>query len=142
MVIGVLQFELLVHDCESLKDKRRVVQSVKDRLHRDHMVAVAEVGRLDSLGSALLALVCVGNDGAHLAGVLDRIVAKLRALTDAELGDTRRDLIHGSQLTAEPETDGAGTPDGAITDELLRYAADDPTLGDEPGDDGRRGGHA
>ena len=43
MKIAVLQFDLSIHDAESLKDKRRIVQSLKDRLHRDHLVSIAEV---------------------------------------------------------------------------------------------------
>src|ERR1041384_8063343 len=65
MVIGLLQFELVIHGSESLKDKRRVVRSVKDRLHREHMVAVAEVASQEVLNLAVLGLACVGSDGAR-----------------------------------------------------------------------------
>lgn len=95
MVIGILQFEVLVHDSRSLKDKRRVVKSIKDRLHREHMVSVAEVGALDHQRLALMGLSVVSNSASHVNVVLDRITAKLRAMTDAELGDVRRDIIHG-----------------------------------------------
>ena len=54
MIIGVLQFELLMRGNESLKDKRRIVKSLKDRLHRSHMVSVAEIGALDERNVALL----------------------------------------------------------------------------------------
>ena len=52
MVVGILQFELLVPGATSLKDKRRVVKSVKDRLHREHLVSVAEVGPASTTVSA------------------------------------------------------------------------------------------
>lgn len=86
MKLAILQFELLIRHAESLKDKRRVVKSVKDRLHRDHMVAVAEVGSLDDHAAAHLAAVAVGSDVRHLQSLLSRLVEKLRALPDAELG--------------------------------------------------------
>ena len=85
MKLAILQLELLIRHAESLKDKRRVVKSVKDRLHRDHMVAVAEVGSLDEHTTAHLAAVAVGRD-VRLQGLLSRIVEKLRALPDADLG--------------------------------------------------------
>ena len=69
MVIGVLQFELRIRGSESLKDKRRVVRSVKDRLHREHMVSIAEVARQDDIAVASMALACVGTDGARVGEV-------------------------------------------------------------------------
>ena len=95
MIIGILQFELLIHGSESLKDKRRVVRSVKDRLHREHQVSVGEIATQDSLNVATLGLALVGSDGRHVGEVLDQITAKLRAVPDAELGDTTRELLHG-----------------------------------------------
>ncbi len=103
MVIGILQFELLIHDAESLKDKRRVVRSVKDRLHRDHLVSVAEVGDQDLLNRAMLGLACVGSDGGYIGTVLDRISNELRALTDAEVGAMQREILHGRDA-------GGGSP--------------------------------
>lgn len=130
MVIGILQFELLIHGSESLKDKRRVVRSVKDRLHREHMVSVAEIDALDNLGLAVMALACVGRDGARVGEVLDHASEKLRALTEAELGSTRRDLIHGAALPEQPDQP---EPDRASLDaELLSYF-DDEDRGPAPG---------
>ena len=95
MVIGVLQFELLIHDAQSLKDKRRVVRSVKDRLHREHQVSVAEVAAHDILNVAVLGVACVAPDGRRAGEVLDAVSDKLRRLTDAELGDTMRQILRG-----------------------------------------------
>lgn len=95
MVIGVLQFELLIHDGQSLKDKRRVVRSLKDRLHREHQVSVAEVGANDLLNVALMGLSVTAPDARRAADVLDAIEAKLRKLIDAELGDIAREILRG-----------------------------------------------
>jgi uncharacterized protein YlxP (DUF503 family) len=116
MVIGILQFELIIHDPESLKDKRSVVKSLKDRLHREHMVSVAEVAAQDSLNHAILGLAVVGSDGAHIGKVLDQITAKLRATPDAELGECTRQVVHGSALPEKPETPA---DDEALARELL-----------------------
>ena len=122
MVIGILQFELLIHDAESLKDKRRVINSVRDRLHREHMVAVAEVDGMETLDLAIMGLACVGNDGKHIADVLDRVTAKLRGLSGAELGDCRRELLHG----VSPET-VVGPPEEpeSIVQEMLKRLGPD-----------------
>lgn len=125
MVIGILQFELLVHDAESLKDKRRVVRSVKDRLHREHLVAVAEVGDLDNAGRALMAAAAVGIEGKRVAETLDHITEKLRQLVDAELGDCRRTLLQGSQLPEDLEDrQMSAEEEEALAMEMLRRAGE------------------
>lgn len=93
MVIGVAQFELLIPQALSLKDKRRVVQSLKDRLHREHMAAVAEVGDQELLTVAVLAIAVVSAEGQHVGKTLDAIDAKLRGLRDVEIGKTSRRVI-------------------------------------------------
>lgn len=98
MFVGILQFELLVRGSGSLKDKRRVVKSVKDRLHREHQVSVAEVGALEDHTLAIMGLAVVTNSAKYANDVLDHITAKLRGLIDAELGDTRREIISGQPI--------------------------------------------
>lgn len=118
MVVGILQFELLVHGAESLKDKRRVVQSVKDRLHRDHQVSVAEIASQDLLNVAVLGLAAVGSDGKHISQVLDRITAGLRALGDAELGATERRILHGQVSDLPGDAGGDSTGEEAADADL------------------------
>jgi hypothetical protein len=123
MIIGALQFELLIHDAASLKDKRSVVKSVKDRLHREHLVAVAEVAALDTLNVAVMGLALVGNDGKVIGQALDRITEKLRTLREAELGIVHRELIRGSDAEDAPADDVATETDPVLAAELLERAA-------------------
>lgn len=109
MKLAILQFELLIHASESLKDKRRVIKSLKDRLHREHMVSVAEVGLLDRMDAARLGLAAVGSDVSTLQSMMDRIVEKLRHLHNAELGDCRREIVDGDSL-APHESAEDGSP--------------------------------
>ncbi len=123
MVVGVLQFELHIHGAESLKDKRRVVKSLRDRLHREHLVSVAEVDAQDTLNLAVMGIAVAGSDGARIGRVLDAIDAKLRSMTDAELGATRREIIHG-----RIGEDNAGDPldqDALASEMLARAGAED-----------------
>ncbi len=95
MVVGILQVELWIGDARSLKDKRRVVQSLKDRLHREHQVAVAEVGRNDVHQVAMLGIAAVSNAPPHVQGLLDRIVDQLRANGRFVLNDHRIEILSG-----------------------------------------------
>lgn len=96
MVVGVMQFEVLVPGAQSLKDKRRIVRSVRDRLHREHLVAVAEVGALDALTRAVMAVGCIARDGKRAGEILDAIADKLSKLPDGELGVTLREVVKPS----------------------------------------------
>lgn len=102
MVLGILQFDLVIPGSESLKDKRRVVRSLKDRLHREHMVSIAEVGLQDTLNVARLGLALVGSEGAHIGQTLDKIVSKLTTLPDAQLGGMSRQVVHGMGGSDDP----------------------------------------
>ena len=95
MHVGILQFELVVPGSTSLKDKRRVVKSLKDRLHRAHLVSVAEVGALDHHRLALMGVAMVSNSTAHIGSTFDRILEKVRDLGVALLGDVSREIISG-----------------------------------------------
>lgn len=143
MIIAILQFELLIPEPESLKDKRRVVRSVKDKLHRDFQCAVAEVGALEDLGVARMGLAIVSNDGKHAGQVLDRITERLRELPDAHLGDCRRELVTGRGGEDGPDGELGGDSGGGfgrpalraggadqrgLDAELLRRAMEDPEL--------------
>jgi uncharacterized protein YlxP (DUF503 family) len=118
MVVALLQFDLHIRGSESLKDKRRVVNSIKDKLHREHQVSVAEVSHQDNMSLASMGLACIAPDGRRAGEVLDHITEKLRGLLDAELGQCERKVIQFKDL---PESEEAGPDADAIAGELLRY---------------------
>ena len=93
MVIGVLQLELSIGDAMSLKDKRRVVKSLKDRIAHGHNVSIAEVGALDQHRRAILGLAMVSNDTRYVQGALSRIVDFVKTKGNVDLVDYQIDLL-------------------------------------------------
>ncbi|MGA2434657.1 MAG: DUF503 domain-containing protein [Bryobacteraceae bacterium] len=83
--IGVLTLELRLDYSHSLKDKRHVVQSLKERLRHKHNVAVAEIDFQDLWQRALLAAVTVSSDRGHAALVLAAAEKEAVALLGAAL---------------------------------------------------------
>ena len=71
ITVGLLRLELFISDGVTLKDKRRVVRSLLDRLHDRFNVSASEVDALDVKQRAVLAVTCVANEGAHVERVLD-----------------------------------------------------------------------
>lgn len=65
MTIGVLHLDVIIPDARSLKDKRRVVKSLKDQIHNRYNCAVAETDYLDLWRRARLTICVVSNESRH-----------------------------------------------------------------------------
>ncbi len=77
MVVGLTTWELHLDACHSLKDKRRVLKSLKDRLHNRFNVSAAETAHHDLWQRAELTVCVVATDRGHAENVLreaDRLV--------------------------------------------------------------------
>ena len=93
MVIGVLQVELSVTDAMSLKDKRRVILSLKDRIAHAHNVSIAEVGALDEHRRAILGMAMVSNDKRYVEGGLGKLVDLVRSVPQVSLLDYQVEFL-------------------------------------------------
>lgn len=71
--IGVLTMELRIEHARSLKDKRQVVKSLKERLRQRHNVAIAEIDYQDLWQSALLSAVTVSSSRQLAEQVLQAV---------------------------------------------------------------------
>jgi uncharacterized protein len=83
--IGVLTLEMRLGNSHSLKDKRHVVQGLKQRLRQKFNVAVAEIEYQDLWQRAALAAVTVSSDQGHAALVLQSVEREAVALLGPEL---------------------------------------------------------
>lgn len=95
MVVGILQIELAIDWAQSLKDKRRVVRSLKDRLHREHQVSVAEVQAQEEAQTAMLGIALAASDVRHAQSVLDHVLAKVTDEKDCVLRNHRQEILTG-----------------------------------------------
>jgi hypothetical protein len=80
MSVGISSFELHLPSCRSLKDKRRVVKSLVERIHQRYRISVAETGFQDLHQRAEISLAAVATADAELERMLD----ELHRLVDAE----------------------------------------------------------
>jgi uncharacterized protein len=85
MPIGLLTLEIHISDARSLKDKRRVVRSLKDRLRAHYNVAVAELDYQDLWQRARVGIVSISGDGKHLEESLTAIAAESERLLGRDL---------------------------------------------------------
>ena len=73
MVIGVQTWDLSLPECRSLKDKRRVVKSLKERLQQRFKVSVAETGQQDVWTRAQLTAAVVAHDTGQADSIMDSL---------------------------------------------------------------------
>ena len=71
--VGVLTMELRIEHAHSLKEKRHVVKSLKDRLRHKFNVSVAEIDDQDLHNSAVLAAATVSSSRDFAAKVLEAV---------------------------------------------------------------------
>ena len=86
--VGVLTLELRLENSFSLKDKRQVVRSLKDRLRRKFNVAVAEIDYQELWQRAALAAVTVSSDHNYAEKLLQSVEQEAASLLGSELAAT------------------------------------------------------
>jgi uncharacterized protein YlxP (DUF503 family) len=93
VTVGLLQLDLLVPGSRSLKDKRRVIKGMKDRMHNRFNCSVAETEYQDLWNRARLAVAVVSDDVRHVNSQLDEIVRFASGQPGAELADYSIEML-------------------------------------------------
>src|SRR5262245_36261110 len=96
MPIAYLTMELRIENAHSLKDKRQVMRSVKDRLRNSFNVSVAEIEGTDLWQRATLGVVSISDSRDYLAGLMqnvEREATKLANNAGAEIVDSFVDFV-------------------------------------------------
>ena len=93
MKTGVMKVRILTDGSRSLKDKRRVVRSIKDKLRNRFNVSIAEVEDQDLWQRATFGLSVVGTDEAYVHNVLNEISEFFRNHPRASLIDLETEIF-------------------------------------------------
>lgn len=93
MIVGLCAFGVSMPGNRSLKDKRRVVRGLKDRLRARHRVAVAEVGAQDVHARAELGFAVVGSDRVLVRAVVDDLLRTAAETCEAEIVDEEVEVM-------------------------------------------------
>ena len=74
MPVGLLTLELHLAEAQSLKEKRQVLRSLKDRLRAKYNVAVAELDFEDTWQRSVVGVVTVSNEEQHVEEALQKVL--------------------------------------------------------------------
>src|SRR4030095_8825295 len=104
MVVGVCRLTLMAPESQSLKDKRMVLRSIKDRTRLKFNVAIAEVGSQDDWQECVLGFAVVANEKKFVQEMLEKIINFIDGLALAKIVDDEKDIVHygeGEALSQE-----------------------------------------
>jgi uncharacterized protein len=93
MVVGLCTVELFMAGSQSLKDKRQVLHSLKDRLRGKFNLSIAEVDGQDLWQRAVLGMACVANDGGYVNQVLEQALNVIRGMPAVEIVRAKQELL-------------------------------------------------
>lgn len=95
MVLGVCRLTIDLPEAHSLKEKRRVVKSVTERVRNRFNVSIAEVDQLDVWQSAGIAFVCVSNSTSHVDNTMQTVLRFIEGnLLGGYVADIHTEVIH------------------------------------------------
>jgi uncharacterized protein len=97
MPIGLLTLEIHIPDARSLKDKRQVLRSLKDRLRANFNVAVAELEHQETWQRSRVGVVSISNDGKHLEESLQAVAAESERVLGRDLVSQQVDYFEDSE---------------------------------------------
>lgn len=89
MVVGVIGWDIQIYEAHSLKEKRAVIKSLKERLRKLN-ISVAETGQQDMWQRAEVTACVVATDRRHAESVLDSADRLVEAEVRGRIIDTYR----------------------------------------------------
>ncbi|HEA65862.1 hypothetical protein LCGC14_2288460 [marine sediment metagenome] len=94
MVIGYGIIKFRLHDCHSLKGKRRIVRSIISNLRNNFNASVAEVASNDLHQRAEIGFALVGNNRGLINSKIDKLINLTDDLGIAEIIDTEMEIFN------------------------------------------------
>ncbi len=95
MVVGLIRFEIYIHASRSLKDKRRVVKSLVEKVRSEFQnFSVSEVGSNDLWKRSEIGVATVSNDAQLVNSNLDRVLSYVKNRGSYEIISSNIELIN------------------------------------------------
>jgi len=88
LVVSILHFTIDLPGISSLKEKRQILRSLKDRLQRKFKLSVAEVDLQDSLKFAQIGCAVISNSRQHGESVLHKALDFSENMAPGKIRDT------------------------------------------------------
>ena len=91
--IGVLSVSIYIPAAQSLKDKRMVLRSLRDRVKAKYNASVAELNGQDKWQTAIFGFAVIGNDNRQVDRCLQEILSFIETFRDIEISDYKIQFV-------------------------------------------------
>lgn len=93
MIVGVLTVDVAIFEARTLKDKRRVILSLKDRIRKRFNVSIAEVDFQDRPQRCQLGIATVSTETRGVHALFDKLVELVRRANGVSLLEYSREIL-------------------------------------------------
>jgi len=93
MVVAVYTIDLIIPESHSLKDKRRILMQLRDKIARKFNVSIAELDHHNVWQKATLGIACLANEQRHVNQVLDQVMNVIYDVPRLEVIDCRKEFM-------------------------------------------------
>ncbi len=83
--IAALGVSLHIPASQSLKEKRRVLKSLKDRIRSQFNISVSEIGEMDKWQKGILGMVMISNDRNYLSGSFESVLSLIERVSEIRI---------------------------------------------------------
>jgi uncharacterized protein len=94
MVIGIGMITFRLHECRSLKEKRKIIKAIIARLRNNFNASISEVGLNDVYQRSEIGFSIVGNNRQVINAKIDKLFNMAEELRLAEIIDTEMEIIN------------------------------------------------
>lgn len=93
MVIGLLEIRLLIPDADSLKHKRTILKSLKDRIRNEFNVSICELDNHEKWQKTTLGIVTLAADNRYANKILSQLIEFIETIKRVEIFDYRIQML-------------------------------------------------
>jgi uncharacterized protein YlxP (DUF503 family) len=93
MFVAVASVDIKIGEKNSLKEKRKILRSIIDRLKSKFNISVAELGHKDLWQRTIIGFTIISNDKAHANSSSDKVMNFLYSFPDINIIDYKLEII-------------------------------------------------
>ena len=92
--VGCCSLRFNLYNIKSIKDKRRIVRTIKDRVKNKFNISIAEIGNQDKKDSLYIGIGAVSSDARYLNGLMNQVINFIDTMYLVDMADHHIEIIH------------------------------------------------
>lgn len=90
MFIGLCEFFIYIPDCNSLKDKRSILNAFKLSMRKRYNISIAEIGYKNTWKKSVIGIGCVSDNRKFIDRVMEKVIQEVESYPKIQLIDFQK----------------------------------------------------